>query len=776
MLDLSNFYSFAINMKFILLVVLISICSFSFGQSTLKGSISFKNETVPFAKIQLNPGEKNVLSDENGDFEFQNLPPKKYELTIRATGFKEKNLDIFIDKDTSILIELESVYQNMDEVVVSGSLNPTSKKESVTNVEVYSNKFFLKNPTPSIFEAIESINGVRPQLNCNVCNTGDIHINGLEGAYTMILIDGMPIVSSLASVYGLSGIPNSMIERIEVVKGPASTLYGSEAIGGIINVITKPVVNANTFSADVFTTSWLETNVDLGYRTGFGKRANGLKKVDILTSLNYFNYSTPLDLNNDNFTDITLQHRISVFQKWKINRKSGKNFSIAGRYLNEDRWGGEMNWSNEFRGGDSIYGESIKTERWEVLTDYQFPTKENIRFTTSFNQHKQDSYYGNTSFQAEQMIGFGQFLWTKNTNRLNLNAGLAGRFTYYDDNTVVTEISDSNSVQNAPQKVWLPGIFFQNEFKFNDRNKFLIGLRYDYHSIHKSIFTPRIGFKTSNDKHQVIRINAGTGFRVVNIFTEDHAALTGARNVIINENISPETSYNANLNYENKWITEKNLFIGVDANMFYAYFTNRIIADYDIDPNEIHYENLDGHAISRGLSLNTKFNYKSLKSSVGFTLQENYQVENGIKTNQILSENFSGNWSISYSFQKIHLSVDYTGKLYSPMRLPLAGELDPRPEFSPWWSIQNIQFTINKWKRVEIYGGVKNLLNWTPNKFAPFLIARSFDPFDKQVQFDTSGNPIATADNPYALTFDPSYVFAPNQGIRGFLGVRWSIK
>ena len=106
-------------------------------------------------------------------------------------------------------------------------------------VEVYSPAYFKKNPSPNIFESLQMVNGVQPQLNCNVCNTGDIHINGMEGPYTMILIDGMPIVSSLSTVYGLAGIPNSMVKRIEIVKGPASTLYGSEAVGGLINIITK---------------------------------------------------------------------------------------------------------------------------------------------------------------------------------------------------------------------------------------------------------------------------------------------------------------------------------------------------------------------------------------------------------------------------------------------------------------------------------------------------------------------------------------------------------
>jgi outer membrane receptor for ferrienterochelin and colicins len=110
------------------------------------------------------------------------------------------------------------------------------------------------------------------------------------------------------------------------------------------------------------------------------------------------------------------------------------------------------------------------------------------------------------------------------------------------------------------------------------------------------------------------------------------------------------------------------------------------------------------------------------------------------------------------------------------MRLPLLGSTDPRNPYSPWWSIQNIQFTYTGFKNIGIYAGVKNLLNWTPNKGNPFIIARANDPFDKQVQFGSDGKVMATPNNPYALTFDPSYVYAPNQGIRIFLGVRITIK
>ncbi len=119
-------------------------------------------------------------------------------------------------------IYMKDSSENLDEIVVTGTMKAVRKSDSPVPIEIYTPKFFQKNPTPSLFDAVQLINGVQPQLNSNVCNTGDIHINGMEGPYTMILIDGMPIVSSLSTVYGLSGIPNSLVERIEVVKGPAS--------------------------------------------------------------------------------------------------------------------------------------------------------------------------------------------------------------------------------------------------------------------------------------------------------------------------------------------------------------------------------------------------------------------------------------------------------------------------------------------------------------------------------------------------------------------------
>ena len=261
------------------------------------------------------------------------------------------------------------------------------------------------------------------------------------------------------------------------------------------------------------------------------------------------------------------------------------------------------------------------------------------------------------------------------------------------------------------------------------------------------------------------------------MFTEDHAALTSAREIVVNERLKPEKSYNINLNIMKKWFWNGGTIVSFDVTGFYTYFNNRIVPDYEINPNQIHYNNLEGYATSKGITLNADFSWANgIKMNLGATLMDHSLREGTIYRRPLLTEKFTATWAISYRIRPLNLTVDYTGNLYSPMLLPLLGELDPRKPQSPWWSIQNIQVGYNGLKNVEIYAGVKNLLNWTPNKGNPFIIARTHDPFDQHVVFDGQGQAVATAENPYALTFDPSYVYAPNQGIRTFLGLRFNFK
>ncbi|WP_062180847.1 TonB-dependent receptor [Dysgonomonas macrotermitis] len=734
----------------------------SLAQNIIKGVVKSEGKPLDFVSVSLPKLNMGTTTDSMGYFEIKKVPQGNYQLQVSSLGYKsqKQNITVKNGKEDTLYVELEPDDSSLAEVVVTGTMRPVSRLNSPISVEVVTPVLFHKNPSPSLFESIGMINGIKPQINCNVCNTGDIHINGMEGPYTMILIDGMPIVSALSTVYGLNGIPNSLIERVEVVKGPASSLYGSEAMGGIINVITKNPENAPLVSFDAFGTTWNEYNIDGSFKFNIGK------KVTSLLGINYFIYNDKKDKNNDNFTDITIQNRISIFNKWNFKRDDGKIANIGARYVYEDRWGGEMNWNKSWRGSDSIYGESVYTNRVELFGAYQLPTAENIYTQYSYNWHEQDSWYGNTPYMAKQQVFFAQAYWDKPIGaKNNLLLGVSFRYNYYDDNTPAT--SSADGMKNKPNKTPLPGVFIQNEWNINDKNTLLVGYRYDYDKNHGSVHSPRFAYRLSPNTKNTIRASFGTGFRVVNLFTEDHAALTGAREVVIKEDLKPERSYNTNLNYVLKVNTDP-LFLSFDLTGFYSYFTNKIVGDFDSDPTKIIYANLDGHAISQGASLNIDMVFNiPMKVSLGITYEDVYSKEKndeGImqRIQQLHAPKWSGTFTVDYDLPK-DFSVNLTGNWTGPMRLPVQPN-DYRPEYSPWFTLANIQLRkVFKGTGFEVYGGVKNIFNFKPK----FSLIRSEDPFDKNVN-----DPI---NNPNGYTFDTSYNYAPLQGTKLFLGIRYNL-
>lgn len=744
-------------MRFNLLLFLLA---FQLSQSQdfrVTGTVLSQGQPLTSASVYIENSNTGTSTDIEGQFTLSFSNIKNPKLVISFLGYKTQIKKINSESTDLGTIELE-LEEALEEIVVSGTLKAVSKRDSPVPVEVYGQSFFKANPTASIFDALENINGVRSQLNCSICSTGSVNINGQEGSYTMVLIDGFPIVSGLSTVYGFSGIPQALIERIEVIKGPASTLYGSEAVAGVINLITKLPENTSKLSVDSFFSGWGEVNTDLAYKYQLSD------KTSAILGVNYFNYSNPIDNNKDGFTDLTLQDRISIFNKFTI----GNKFSIATRFVYEDRWGGQMGWLPKHRGGEELYGESIFTRRFEFFGKYQF--NKNLSFQFSFNDHNQNSAYGKILLKADQTIGFGQMVWNKNIAKHELLMGLAYRFTFYDDNTTAT-FNDFSS-QNMASITHLPGLFIQNQTQINPYNTLLLGIRYDHNSIHGDILTPRINYKINNsDKSSILRLSAGTGYRVAQVFTEDHAALTGARKVVFLDDLNPERSWNANMNFVQKFYLRKGAIIDFDFSLFTTHFSNKIIPDYETDPNKIIYDNLTGKSTSNGISLNINlFAQGGLRINVGATYIDTYVEENGIKTVPFLTERFQGVWKVEKKWIANDLTLDFTGTNTGALRLPTLGNLDPRPSYSDPFSILNVQLTKTWNNTIEYYGGVKNILNFVPPSNS---ITRPFDPFDRQVVFDQSGNALPTPSNPYALTFDPTYVYTSNQGIRFFFGIRW---
>lgn len=729
-------------MKKNILILFVFLPFILIAQSAIiEGKITSKSNAVPYANIGVKGTTLGTASNENGFYKLQNLPEGELEIIVSSIGYEKGSKKIKVENGKIVQLDFELIPMaaELNPVVVSGTMKDNFVLASPVKVEVISSQFLQKNPTNNVMEALQIINGVQEQISCGVCGTSDIHINGLEGPYTLVLIDGMPVMSSLASVYGLNGITTSIIDRIEIVKGPSSTLYGTEAVGGLINIITKNPENMPRLFINTFATSHNEINNDLAYTLK-------TKNADGMFSINHFYNQKFIDENNDNFSDVTLNNRLSLFNKWNIKRKSNKTFMISAKYYFEDRFGGTRQWEKKYRGSDSIYGESIYTNRIELISSYALPMKEDIRWDVSYNHHQQNSYYGNTLYDAEQQIFFSNFIWNKKVGaRHDILSGFSFRHQFYDDNTPATV---------KAEHIYIPGIFVQDEYTLTEKWMLLAGARLDYHNYHGTIFSPRINLKYKPGIYTTIRLNSGTGFRTVNLFTEEHAALTGARTVVIKNKLRPEESYNLNLNINhifNIGMTSCTL----DGDVFYTYFKNKVIPDYESDPQLIIYDNLRGNAISRGFALNFNQQFKfPFSYSFGATFMEVFQNEPDsndalIKSPQLFAPAFSAVYSLSYKINRANLSVDITGRITGPMHLPEFPVPFQRPTLSEWFNQTNIQITKIFSKKSEIYAGVKNLFDYTQT------------------------SPLIDPQNPFGPNFDTAYAYGPLQGRRFLVGCRF---
>ncbi len=742
-------------MKYIILLIIFLSSFSSFSQEiVIRGLVrDVSNNPIPYANIYDINSSSGVSADYNGIFEIKVKAESKAVLKISAIGFEDLIKTLYTKKlNYAINIELNPSNLILQEQVVSGTLELIKKKESPIPVSVYSFKYLNTVPSPSLFEATNQIAGLRPQTNCSVCNTGDVHINGMEGSYSMVVIDGMPIMGGLSTVYGLQGIQTGLIQQLEVIKGPASTLYGSEAMAGLINVVTKSVDCIPNISYDFNISSWGEFQNSFNFKILDTKNIKGYSSIDV------FNYNNPIDNNKDNFTDLTLKNRYSIFNKFQFLPTSNKTypFNLSLRYMYENRWGGEMDWTNEFRGGNLKYGESILTNRIEFSTGYQMPIKEKINWQTSFSIHDQKSWYGTVNYDAKQIIGFNQLTWHKKINsKHQLLSGHSLRYNLYDDNTPAT---------TQASIWWLPGFFVQDNFTLNSKNRLLVGWRTDYHTKHGFVNSPRINYQFDFIENSSFRIGYGNGFRVVNVFTEDHAALTGAREIVFLENLNPEISKNININITNNW--ENNWSkVSLESSVFQSKFSNKIIPDFMSDDNKIIYSNLDGYALSKGVSTEmiVKMNKIPLILNFNATYLDiaNYNLDdnnNLIKSTQLLAEKYSIKWSSTYSSETMGLDFNYSATHYGPIRLPIV-ENDFRPEYSSPYYIHNFKLTKNFNSGWKFFIALRNAFNFTPPSNS---ILRAHDPFDKNID--------DSIDNPNNYTFDASYMYASFQGINLLFG------
>ena len=241
--------------KHILALVLTVVCISLYAVNPIKegnmisGHVIVKGteENIPYATILIKENGQGTVSNEEGQFEFRKLPAGKYTLRVSAVGYKTQEKEVTVSKDFTAVVHFPMAEESFmtDEVVVSANRNEVSRKNAPVVVNVMSTKLFEMVNSTDLAKTLNYQSGLRVENNCQNCGFPQVRINGLEGPYSQILINSRPIISALSGVYGLEQIPVNMIERVEVVRGGGSALFGANAVGGTINIITKdPISNS----------------------------------------------------------------------------------------------------------------------------------------------------------------------------------------------------------------------------------------------------------------------------------------------------------------------------------------------------------------------------------------------------------------------------------------------------------------------------------------------------------------------------------------------------
>ncbi len=694
------------------------------------------SEGAPVSGINLTiAGYPSVRSGVDGRFVIAALPDGSHELRLAGIGYRPLVVTVVLPHDAALRdVAVERSQAQLGEIVVTGTLTEVRLADSPVKVEVVSRRMLERNLTTNLMESVRMIPGLREQVDCGVCYTNSISINGMEGPYTAVLFDGVPVLGALATVYALNSLNPALLEQVEIVKGPASTLYGSEAMGGVVNIISRDPRAMPAWSFNSSASSHGQLSADALVRPDFG---NGRLLVAATGSWN----DRFIDGNADGFSDLPLTTRVSGLVKWSDGTSSERRVDLLARYWYEDRFGGVEAWTTRDRGSSEIYGESIRTNRWELIGGFR-PTVlgSGIRIDAAVSGHDQDSWYGDSPYAASQHVAFLQAAWAPKPQpgMIRPLLGMTWRRQWYDDNTPATVTADDRTI---------PGVFGELEFPVGERLTLLGGTRVDNHAVHGAIVSPRAALKWAPSYLTTFRVNAATGFRIVNLFTEDHAALSGSREVVIDEELDPERSRTITASMHHLFGVGT-LPVTLDVDLFHTSFSNRIIPDYDIEPGAIHYSNLRGSARTRGVSAGVAVDpgASPIGIRLGGTWQQVTRTDDGVTSDVEFAPRFKGEFGLNWTVSD-RLVLDWTGNVTGPMALP---EIDGETEHSPWFTEQNFQMTTELAPNRYLTVGIKNLFNTRQR------------------------NPLIAPHDPFGPDFDTYRVWGPVQGRRLMVAMQWN--
>ena len=543
-------------MKHLLYTLSILFLSFSLFANTNKSDANLvghvldaaTGEHLPFVTIQLANTSIGTVSDASGHFFLTNLPPGETTFIFSMVGYTpiEASLLLHEGMTSEINIALEEESLLIDQVVVTANKYETKKREATTIVNVISPLLIESTASNTMSDVLDFQTGVRVEMSCQNCGVPQLRINGLEGQYTQLMMDSRPIFSSLASVYGLEQVPAGMVDRVEVMRGGGSALYGSNAIGGVVNIITKePVRNSLNISQNsqiVGGKAW-DNNTNLN-----GSFVTSDSKIGVFL-FGVLRQREAYDHDDDGFSEIPRLNSATLGFRSYFKTSDYSKLTLEYHHVTEARRGGNMLDRPEH---EADIAESLRhnIDAGNLRWDYYSPDERHYATAYSSLQHiGRNSYFGT----AQDLNAYGA--------SDDITAVVGGQYRYHMYNCLFMPADLSAGVEysynrlrdvimgygrDLRQNVHLYGGYVQNEWKNKDVS-FLIGLRGEKHSMLKRpIFSPRANVRYTPIKEIVLRATYASGYRAPQTYDEDlHVGAVGGEVSLIqlDPNLRPEMSH-----------------------------------------------------------------------------------------------------------------------------------------------------------------------------------------------------------------------------------------
>ncbi|MCK4835983.1 MAG: TonB-dependent receptor, partial [Candidatus Aminicenantes bacterium] len=496
--------------------------------------------------------EKNISTrtSRTGRFVIEFLGGGVLHIEVSKPGYLPYSTD-FYKTGKKVLIKLPKIVlvsSPLEEVVVTGTATPKKYREAPVKTAVATKKEIEKQGAQTLADALEMFTGVRVENNCQNCNFTQVRINGMEGKYSQILINSLPVFSALAGVYGLEQIPSGMVEKIEVVKGGGSALYGGNAVAGVVNIILRePVKSGSQFSFSQGFINSTEPDTLFDFNNDYVSKDLNSR----VTFFAHYQRREPMDYDEDGFSDLGELTNVSFGSNFShfFSAVNGK-FKLNASAIFEDRRGGnKFDLPPHF----ADIAEAIQTYRVDVGVGWEqiFRKSSVLKINQVYSYTKRESYYGAEQDPDAYGLTDNPLFYTdiKYNNFSLKNHNVLVGLNYRSDKLNDSAPAYGRVIDETYTNL---GFFIQDEISLlNKKVSLLAGVRADKHSeVGNIIFSPRASFLYKGIRNITFRASYSSGFRAPQVFDEDlHITQTGGEGMLIinSDDLKEEQSHSITL-------------------------------------------------------------------------------------------------------------------------------------------------------------------------------------------------------------------------------------